>query len=81
QGYSANAARDCAPRLAHYVLPIPNKGPSEWHYAVVSFFGPYVGAFFGGLFMVAARQMNQYPDWAWEKIKTQTMFGGLTDVF
>eukprot|EP01134_Creolimax_fragrantissima_P004136 CFRG4136T1 len=80
-GYSANSARDLGPRFAHWLLPIPNKGPSEWHYAVVSGGGPYIGALFGGLFMVAARQMNQYPEWSWEKVKGQTMFGGLTTIF
>lgn len=42
-GYAANPARDFGPRLAHYILPIPNKGSSEWHYAWIPFFGPLIG--------------------------------------
>lgn len=32
--YAANPARDLGPRIAHFLLPIPNKGRSEWVYAV-----------------------------------------------
>jgi glycerol uptake facilitator protein len=31
-GYAANPARDMGPRIAHFLLPIPNKGPSEFWY-------------------------------------------------
>lgn len=36
-GYAANPARDMGPRIAHFVLPIPNKGPSEFWYVVCVF--------------------------------------------
>ena len=29
-GYAANPARDMSPRIMHWLLPIPNKGPSEF---------------------------------------------------
>jgi len=40
---AANPARDFCPRLAHYILPITNKGPSNWAYAWIPFVAPYVG--------------------------------------
>lgn len=50
--YAANPARDLGPRLAHFLLPIPNKGPSEWVYAWVPVIGPLIGgAIAGGLYM------------------------------
>ena len=43
-GYAINPARDLGPRLAHAVLPIPGKGPSDWAYSWVPIIGPIVGA-------------------------------------
>lgn len=43
-GYAINPARDLAPRLAHTVLPIKDKGASNWSYAAVPLFGPIAGA-------------------------------------
>lgn len=43
-GYAINPARDLAPRIAHAVLPIPGKGPSDWGYAWVPVLGPILGA-------------------------------------
>jgi glycerol uptake facilitator-like aquaporin len=40
---AVNPARDCGPRLAHALLPIPGKGSSECHYAGAPFFAPFVG--------------------------------------
>ena len=34
-GYAINPARDLGPRLAHAILPIAGKGPSDWSYAWV----------------------------------------------
>ena len=42
-GYAINPARDLGPRIAHAVLPIPGKGPSDWGYAWVPVVGPIVG--------------------------------------
>lgn len=49
-GLAVNPARDFGPQLAHALLPIPGKGDSEWHYAFVPFFAPFVGAELGALF-------------------------------
>ncbi|QSS99570.1 aquaporin family protein [Pontibacillus sp. ALD_SL1] len=52
-GYAINPARDIGPRIAHYVLPIPGKGTSDWRYAWVPLFGPIIGGIYGGLFYKA----------------------------
>ena len=44
-GYAINPARDLGPRLAHYLLPIKNKGNSNWSYAWIPVVGPILGAF------------------------------------
>jgi glycerol uptake facilitator protein len=43
-GYAINPARDLGPRVAHAVLPISNKGGSDWGYALVPIIGPLIGA-------------------------------------
>jgi len=43
-GYAINPARDLSPRLAHALLPIPGKGPSDWGYAWIPVVGPVIGA-------------------------------------
>ena len=43
-GYAINPARDLGPRIAHAFLPIPNKGDSDWKYALPPIVGPIVGA-------------------------------------
>lgn len=43
-GYSMNPARDLGPRIAHFILPIPGKGGSDWGYSWVGTLGPIVGA-------------------------------------
>jgi glycerol uptake facilitator protein len=48
-GYAINPARDLGPRLAHAVLPIPNKGESDWRYAPVPILGPLIGGTLAGL--------------------------------
>ena len=44
-GYAINPARDLGPRILHTLLPIKNKGTSDWKYAWV----PVIGPLFGGL--------------------------------
>lgn len=56
-GYAMNPARDIGPRFAHYILPIKNKGDSDWAYAIVPLFGPIIGA------MLAVLVYNAIP-WA-----------------
>jgi glycerol uptake facilitator len=42
-GYAINPMRDLGPRIMHQLLPISNKGSSEWRYAWVPVFGPLAG--------------------------------------
>ena len=42
-GYAINPARDFGPRLAHTILPISNKGTSDWSYGWIPILGPLVG--------------------------------------
>jgi glycerol uptake facilitator protein len=46
-GYAINPARDLGPRLAHAILPIPDKGPSDWGYAWIPVMAPIVGGIAG----------------------------------
>jgi glycerol uptake facilitator protein len=48
-GYAINPARDLMPRIAHALLPIPGKGPSDWGYAWIPVVAPIVGGVLGGL--------------------------------
>lgn len=43
-GYAINPARDLAPRIMHAILPVANKGDSDWSYAWVPVVGPIIGA-------------------------------------
>jgi glycerol uptake facilitator protein len=43
-GYAINPARDLGPRMAHFILPIKNKGTSDWQYAWIPVLGPIAGA-------------------------------------
>lgn len=46
-GFAINPARDLGPRLAHFILPIPGKGTSDWSYAWIPVVGPIMGALLG----------------------------------
>ncbi|AIC96432.1 MIP/aquaporin family protein [Shouchella lehensis] len=46
-GYAINPARDLGPRIAHALLPIHKKGPSDWAYAWVPILGPITGGVIG----------------------------------
>lgn len=48
-GYAINPARDLGPRLAHAILPVANKGGSDWSYAWVPVVGPVIGGTLGAL--------------------------------
>ena len=43
-GYAINPARDLGPRVAHALLPVSQKGASEWSYALIPVLGPLIGA-------------------------------------
>ncbi|AOA03533.1 MIP/aquaporin family protein [Carnobacterium maltaromaticum] len=52
-GYAINPARDLGPRIAHQILPIANKGDSDWSYSWVPVVGPVLGAIMAaGIFLV-----------------------------
>jgi len=51
-GYAMNPARDLPPRFAHFILPIPGKGISDWEYSWVPIVGPIIGGILGAVFFV-----------------------------
>ncbi|MEU6842959.1 MIP/aquaporin family protein [Streptomyces sp. NPDC046716] len=53
-GYAINPARDLGPRIVHQLLPIPNKGTSDWGYALVPVVGPLIGGALAGVIYNAA---------------------------
>ncbi|ELP64723.1 MIP/aquaporin family protein [Streptomyces turgidiscabies] len=53
-GYAINPARDLGPRIAHALLPIPNKGTSDWSYAWIPVAGPLIGGALAGIVFKAA---------------------------
>ena len=53
-GYAINPARDLGPRIVHTLLPIPNKGPSDWGYAWIPVVGPLIGGALSGVIFNAA---------------------------
>lgn len=48
-GYAINPARDLGPRIAHALLPMKQKGSSNWRYAWVPIIGPFIGAVIAAL--------------------------------
>lgn len=53
-GYAINPVRDLGPRIVHALLPLPNKGGSDWSYAWIPVVGPLIGgALAGGLYQLA----------------------------
>jgi len=44
-GWAINPARDLGPRIMHAILPIKNKGGSNWRYSWIPVLGPIIGAF------------------------------------
>lgn len=48
-GYAINPARDLGPRIVHALLPIANKGKSDWAYSWVPIVGPIIGGSLAGL--------------------------------
>jgi glycerol uptake facilitator protein len=60
-GYAINPARDLAPRIAHFLLPIKGKGGSDWAYSPIPVAGPAIGGILGGMFYCAAFKMECKP--------------------
>lgn len=52
-GYAINPARDLGPRIAHFLLPIPGKGGSNWGYSWIPVVGPLMGGALGAVFYQA----------------------------
>ncbi|RNG23275.1 MIP/aquaporin family protein [Streptomyces botrytidirepellens] len=53
-GYAINPVRDLGPRIVHALLPLPNKGGSDWGYAWIPVVGPLLGgAIAGGIYEIA----------------------------
>ncbi|MFC7306752.1 MIP/aquaporin family protein [Streptomyces monticola] len=53
-GYAINPVRDLGPRIVHSLLPLPNKGGSDWSYAWIPVVGPLLGgAIAAGIYNVA----------------------------
>lgn len=46
-GFAINPARDLGPRFAHFILPIPGKGTSDWSYSWIPVIGPLIGGLLG----------------------------------
>jgi glycerol uptake facilitator protein len=46
-GFAINPARDLAPRIAHFILPLAGKGSSDWSYAWIPVAGPVIGGLIG----------------------------------
>lgn len=52
-GYAINPARDLGPRIMHAILPISNKGDSEWDYSWIPIVGPILGGLLAaGVYML-----------------------------
>ena len=59
-GYAINPARDLGPRIAHFLLPIKNKGDSNWGYSWVPVVAPIIGSVLGAFlykFMISTTGM------------------------
>jgi len=56
-GYAINPARDLPPRIVHAIVPIPNKGSSNWGYSWVPVLGPMIG---GALAAFAFMGINSF---------------------
>lgn len=54
-GYAINPARDFGPRIAHSLLPIKQKGSSNWKYAWVPIIGPFIGGIMAALLYMAIK--------------------------
>ena len=48
-GYSINPARDLGPRIMHEILPIKDKGGSDWAYSWIPVIGPIIGGVLAAL--------------------------------
>ncbi|MDY0904127.1 MIP/aquaporin family protein [Pedobacter sp. CFBP9032] len=52
-GYAINPVRDLGPRIIHSIIPMKEKGSSDWSYAWVPIVGPAIGAALAALLYMA----------------------------
>ena len=52
-GYAINPVRDLGPRIIHSIIPMKEKGSSDWSYAWVPIVGPVIGAALAALLYTA----------------------------
>ncbi|QQE13988.1 aquaporin family protein [Planctomycetota bacterium] len=57
-GYAINPARDLGPRIVHALVPIKNKGGSDWSYSWIPVFGPITGAVLAAIVFILLKQPN-----------------------
>ncbi|KAL6784513.1 hypothetical protein ACKKBF_B02105 [Auxenochlorella protothecoides x Auxenochlorella symbiontica] len=57
-GIAANPARDFGPRVAHWILPIPGKGPSEFYYGWIPLVACFAGGAVAGALFKAIEHLN-----------------------
>ena len=50
-GYAINPVRDLGPRIAHAILPVANKGGSDWGYGWIPVIAPIAGAAVAGVIL------------------------------
>lgn len=58
-GVAMNPARDFAPRLAHWLLPVNGKGKSEWFYCWIPIIGPLMGGALGGVVFLGLSELHK----------------------
>ena len=59
-GYAINPARDLGPRIMHALLPIKNKGTSDWNYSWIPVVGPLIGGVLAaGLFKALSEVLSR----------------------
>jgi glycerol uptake facilitator protein len=56
-GYAINPARDLGPRIMHAILPMKNKGTSDWSYSWIPIVGPLIGALLGAILFNAIHNL------------------------
>jgi len=52
-GYAINPARDLGPRIWHAIMPVKDKGSSDWGYSWVPVVGPIIGGVVAALLFLA----------------------------
>lgn len=51
-GYAINPVRDLGPRIMHSILPVKDKGSSDWAYSWIPVAGPMIGASLAALLYI-----------------------------